>query len=530
MNLTTVKTKDPRSILHGIIFDTTFLANFISEFGKDFFVDGDKSALLIYQWAEKHYNQYATAPMRTIEDYFNDAIRTKSSPAELLEGASTILADIIADHIDGCIEYGGYDYLLDRAHEILTEYRARKLATTLLAKADKGDLKACEELISSTPIIASRNKSSAYTFFSNESMNVTEEDNEPLFHFPGEMDRIFSPYFTRDGFISFVGPEKRGKTYHLFTCAQLAASAGRKVMIFGAGDMMNNKCNIRMKQMWTQSAIQQRDLEPRYLSYLDCIYNQQGTCNKGRGRNNGQSILSKNDTVVQSKITPDYKPCHHCLGCRNLKEPFRPALLVNLYLPEQRLLWDINMAEFSNKYLRWEQKNEPELYTFPAYTLTVRQIDAMIKRRIDEGVKPDVIIIDYADIMAPEDSKKDFRNQQDERWARMRSLGQKYNCLVITATQANRDAGEKEIITEANMSEDKRKNAHVTGLIGINQTPREKQLHIQRLAWILNREADIPQNAILFQDLATGRVIRDNFVEYYDNYKKFFLRIEAKKD
>ena len=39
-----------------------------------------------------------------------------------------------------------------------------------------------------------------------------------------------------------------------------------------------------------------------------------------------------------------------------------------------------------------------------------------------------------------------------------------------------------------NFSEDKRKHAHVTGTVGLNQTKEESKIGIMRLNWIVARE------------------------------------------
>jgi hypothetical protein len=44
-------------------------------------------------------------------------------------------------------------------------------------------------------------------------------------------------------------------------------------------------------------------------------------------------------------------------------------------------------------------------------------------------------------------------------------------------------------MNRSNFSEDKRKNAHVTGMVGLNQTPDENEMEVMRLNWIVRRGA-----------------------------------------
>ena len=81
------------------------------------------------------------------------------------------------------------------------------------------------------------------------------------------------------------------------------------------------------------------------------------------------------------------------------------------------------------------------------------------------------------------------RDKINETWKQMRSLSQKYHCLVVTATQADAASYETDLIRRRNFSEDKRKYAHVTGMIGINQKdPEEKEKEVMRLNWLKLRD------------------------------------------
>jgi replicative DNA helicase len=144
---------------------------------------------------------------------------------------------------------------------------------------------------------------------------------------------------------------------------------------------------------------------------------------------------------------------------------------------------------------RWKQKVFMEdglikLSTHPNSTLTVSAMDGFFTAWENEGWIPDVIVVDYADILAPETKGYEFRNQVNETWKALRRLSQEKHCLVLTATQADADSYDKRTQTMKNFSEDKRKIAHVTGLIGLNQDNDEKKAGIMRLNWLALREGE----------------------------------------
>jgi hypothetical protein len=132
-----------------------------------------------------------------------------------------------------------------------------------------------------------------------------------------------------------------------------------------------------------------------------------------------------------------------------------------------------------------------------------------------DGFVPDVVAVDYADILAPDkDTEKfDFRNQSNITWQRLRSLSQERHCLVLTATQAAASAYGKETLAMSDFSEDKRKFAHVTSMFGLNRTSREKALGIMRMNQLTLRDSfsDESNFVTVLQCLERGRPIIGSF-------------------
>lgn len=121
-------------------------------------------------------------------------------------------------------------------------------------------------------------------------------------------------------------------------------------------------------------------------------------------------------------------------------------------------------------------------------TLTVEGMRAILDDWSHEDWIPDVIVIDYADILNMDYGNLEGRDRYDRVWKQLRRLSQERHCLVVTATQAAARAYKAQTQGQEHFSEDKRKNAHVTGMIGLNQTVREKERGIMRLNWIELRE------------------------------------------
>ena len=99
----------------------------------------------------------------------------------------------------------------------------------------------------------------------------------------------------------------------------------------------------------------------------------------------------------------------------------------------------------------------------------------MIKSWERDGWLPDVIVIDYADLLAAESSRTEGRDTINGTWKALRALSQELHGLVVTATQSDANSATTGLLTRANFSEDKRKFAHITGMNGLNQNNEEKK-------------------------------------------------------
>jgi hypothetical protein len=207
-------------------------------------------------------------------------------------------------------------------------------------------------------------------------------------------------------------------------------------------------------------------------------------------------------------VPPNYKPCARC---REL-EGFEPVICYKMEDIKQASMGDIKRV-MRRMDAHMKQQKEFKVYTYPNFTATVQNLSDDLTTEAENGFIPDVVIVDYADILAPERSGLEARAAENERWARLRKLSQDFHCLVIVATQTNTDSYTKETITRKNFSEDKRKLAHVVGMIGLHQTEEEKKAMKMRLSWVLHRECELSvyDQVICIQNLRKGTPHSDSF-------------------
>jgi len=144
--------------------------------------------------------------------------------------------------------------------------------------------------------------------------------------------------------------------------------------------------------------------------------------------------------------------------------------------------------------------------------LSVNQIKVLLDswEKLHDFI-PDVIIVDYADLLICE-SRLEERHRQNEVWKSLRGLSQEKRNekapLVITVTQADAKSYDTNLLQPKNFSEDKRKYGHVTAMFGLNQDPqgREKAIGIMRINELVIREDDFnPKNVVyVLQNLKRG--------------------------
>lgn len=158
---------------------------------------------------------------------------------------------------------------------------------------------------------------------------------------------------------------------------------------------------------------------------------------------------------------------------------------------------------------RLSRGGDIQIVAVPAYSLTVEGLDAYLDDFEQKGYIPDVIIVDYADIMAPSE-KGDYRNQLDGIWKRLRGLAQKRKALVVTASQSGRSSIDKEV-DATDIAEDIRKIAHVTSMVSLNQTPTDIKNGVMKLKQLAIRDGEREfRQAVCLQCLSIGKPVLDS--------------------
>ena len=133
---------------------------------------------------------------------------------------------------------------------------------------------------------------------------------------------------------------------------------------------------------------------------------------------------------------------------------------------------------------------------FPTGMASVMDIESHLENlKLHEDFIPDVLIVDYGDIMRSAHKAANTYEEQGWVFRELRGLAVKRNCVVITATQANRDSlgangDTKEMIGMNNTADSMEKNRIIDVLFTITQSRSEKDAGQINLYTAKNRNGE----------------------------------------
>jgi len=136
---------------------------------------------------------------------------------------------------------------------------------------------------------------------------------------------------------------------------------------------------------------------------------------------------------------------------------------------------------------QWKNKGRLVVKEFPTKRLSVSGLRAFLNQiKNYQDFEPDVIIIDYFELMKTEKEMAEYQGQ--ERLAQeLRGVASEYGCLVWTATQTNREGKKVNIITDAELADSYGKIRVCDLAFSINQTEQEFDQGAARLYMMKSR-------------------------------------------
>lgn len=431
-------------------------------------------ARIVASWIKEFYQKFKKAPGRDISKIYR--ARCEEIKDESLQDNVLTFIEKLSKDYENQKSFND-EFALQQSIKYLKGRQLLNLNEDINSYLVAGDITKAENAITKFKTVEKSSGKAVSLLHNSEAIvNSFTEDNEVILRLPGAYGTVIGDIH-REDFVSFLAPMKRGKTWQLIDVGVEGAKIGLKVL------------HVSLEMSEAQNA-------KRYWIAMS-----------------GQVSEDKDniDYPYFEKLDTDSKKCWTV----NHKKISRKAVSVEEVEKKQKSL------------RRLFRGGDIRIFAVPAYSLTVEQLDIELDRMLQqEGFAPDIILIDYADIMAPSE-KGDYRNQLDGIWKRLRGMAQKRKCAIITASQSGRGSIGKDA-NATDISEDVRKLAHVTSMVAINQSEEEKKNGIVRLKQLALRAGEQEfRQAVCTQSLTIGRMVIDS---HFDDEILFNNRFNDSED
>lgn len=402
---------------------------------------------LVAGWCLDFYRQHGKAPrkgLRALYAVWAESSRDRESP-KLIE---RFLAHV-ADDWDANDRLSA-DHVMDIAGNHFSRVRAERLREQIDAALEANRVGDVPKLVQAYRPVELGGGSYVDVFRDREALKqaFTEESYEQLITFGNPLDRFFAHMLHRQSFVALQASEKTGKSFWLGELAYLALTQRRKVAFFAIGDLTQKEMLLRFASRAAQKPTR-ADVWPFPLSLPISI-----------------KPPAKGDDEYKPRVEYQTREIAGPLSYEDADAAF--TLLTEKKVKSRRSLF--------------------RMVCHPADSVSVPDIVRTVESWHAEGFAPDVVLIDYADILAPPPGYwQDERASTNASWKKLKAMAQSLHCLVLTATQADAGSYDRRSQTRKNFSSDKRKYAHTDGICAINATEGDREMGVVRLAWLTNR-------------------------------------------
>ena len=159
----------------------------------------------------------------------------------------------------------------------------------------------------------------------------------------------------------------------------------------------------------------------------------------------------------------------------------------------------------------------------PSDTMTMLQIKNQIRKMVSDGIKVDMIVLDYIDCIVPEKNLGDEWKSEGSVMRAFEAMCHEMNLVGWTATQGNRSSISSEVVTTDQMggSIKKAQVGHV--IISVAKTLQQKEL---KLATIAITKSRIGDDGVVFENCKFDNAM----LEIDTESSMTFLGLEEQKE
>lgn len=152
-------------------------------------------------------------------------------------------------------------------------------------------------------------------------------------------------------------------------------------------------------------------------------------------------------------------------------------------------------------------RGQLRIQEYPSGQLTPRDVRRILDRYKQQGIKFDVVVVDYLDIMSPDNRSDNDLVNHKSIWVDMRGIAQEFDVAMVTATQTNRTGATAVVARAVDVAESFDKIRTADLVLSLNRTDEEKADGKARIYIAAGRNQ--PDSLTLFvrQSLETSRAV-----------------------
>ena len=486
-------------ILTAMIMSTPFMDKAVRWYKPEYFTD---YARLIANWTVAYYREYKQAPGKHIQNIY--AVEKEAIAPAMATNVATYLHNL-SEQYEARSEFN-LDYMIDTGQDFFKRRGYEHLfnmGRELMMAGRMEDAMRLHQEFRGVAKYVSGWENPFDPAVVREHFAYQEEDYVVL-RFRGTLGHLLGG-LERGWLVAFMGPPKRGKSFWAQETVFAAAVRGKRVAYI---NLEMTKRTMKGREYKRLTAMPDKQGQYTFPQF-DCHYNQDGSCTLTTRTGTGTLLVTRETKRGEIDVVPKYHAGHPwipCTECR--KDPGAEGEYVSA-------VWYSTIAqnELSEEEVLHQSKgfqlqfgDNVRHISYPAFSATIEDIRLDLDELIyAERFFPDVVVVDYADILGYAGTQRDERHKLNEIWKGMkRSAGEMHN-LWVTATQTNRAGIDKDYISQKDTAEDIRKVANVDAMFGLNQTEEEKESHFTRVSVVAHRHNEfIKRNAVVLHQLSLG--------------------------
>jgi hypothetical protein len=463
----------------------------------------------------KYIGSFGKGPRFTVETLFNKMRISDEERDVVGEYLERIAAEYSRIEADESVEpeYVSGELIPD----FIREQEGRLLIEKIETAIDSGRIYAVDEAIDEYTSISEEewdNSMGATAPFSQEAIEsyyAADAEDKIVLRLDGPIGAVIPP-LCRKKLTAITGVEKSGKTTWMGDLAWRSIISSKAKVLWINCEMDDEDLREYFWRRLTQTASDKEHAGRRIFPVFDCLNNQLDRCEIMKRSLNGGRLFEtgKITTFTQNR---NWKIC---TKCRNQKTRFQKP--TKIFIPA---IWfdQIRLRQIRRRTIaraislnRTFKLNRLRIKTFPRLAVKFTDVERFITGYMKRNsFKPDLLVLDYPDIIAPEEGKLLDRQNVDFIWKKCAGLTHELDCATLVADQATKAARSKRNIERDDTSESKTKDAHLDVRVTLNMTDEEEEIGIQRIGILYRRKGKRTTSQVMVtQRKESGEVMLDN--------------------